>query len=336
MALLKSNACKVFAPQPPQAELIQTQPASLRLATVVTLGRLGFEGPAGTEAARLLSQPKRVAVLLYMLMSQRGGSTSRDQIIGTFWPESDSSRARNALRQSLSFLRGCLGDEALIGIGSHGVAVADSVACDALQFEALLDANRKEEALGLYGGELLPGFHNGGSIAFTEWLERRRHHLSQRAAKAAWDLSAECEARGDSPGAAFWGKRALALSPFSESEVQRLLRLLERTGDFAGAMRAFHGLQQSLESEFGTKPSGETTQLAAAIKRRLVAEGLHVPALLGTRRSGADRRVADRRKIRAQWTGVERRSVPDRRTAARRSGLDRRAIREAEASAQQP
>ena len=312
--------------------MIQTQPAGLRLATVVTLGRLGFEGPAGTEAARLLSQPKRVAVLLYMLMSQRGGSTSRDQIIGTFWPESDSARARNALRQSLSFLRGCLGDEALIGIGSHGVAVADSVACDALQFEALLDANRKEEALGLYGGELLPGFHNGGSIAFTEWLERRRQHLGQRAAKAAWDLSAECESRGDLPGAAFWGKRALALSPFSESEVQRLLRLLERTGDFAGAMRAFHGLQKALESEFGTKPSSETTQLAAGIKGGLAGVGLHVRALLGTRRAGTDRRVADRRKNRAQWTGVERRSGLDRRTAARRSGLDRRAIREAEAS----
>lgn len=313
--------------------MIQNNPASLRLATVVTLGRLGFEGPATAEAARLLSQPKRIAVLLYVLMSQRGGSTSRDQIIGTFWPESDSARARNALRQSLSFLRSCLGDQALVGIGSHGVAVADSVACDAVQFETLLDANRKEEALGLYGGELLPGFYNGGSMAFTEWLERRRHHLSQRAAKAAWDLSAECEARGDHPGAAFWGKRALALSPFSESEVQRLLRLLERTGDFAGAMRAFHGLQHSLESEFGTHPSSETAQLAAVIRRRLESEGLHVPALLGTRRSGTDRRVSERRRRQTQWSGIERRMQSDRRTAERRSGLDRRARQDAESSA---
>lgn len=312
--------------------MIQTQPAIFQRAAVVTLGRLGFEGPAGAASARLLSQPKRVAVLLYVLMSQRGGSTSRDQIIGTFWPESDSARARNALRQSLSFLRGCLGDEAVVSVGSHGVAVAGSVVCDAVRFEALLDAHCKEEALGIYGGELLPGFYNGGSIAFTEWLERRRHHLSQRAAKAAWDLSAECEARGDAPGAAFWGKRALALSPFSESEVQRLLRLLERTGDFSGAMRAFHGLQNSLETEFGTQPSGETVQLAAGIRRRLESEGLHVPALLGTRRSGVERRVGERRRRQGNWTGVERRSPADRRTAARRSGLDRRAIREAEAS----
>lgn len=332
MTLLKSSTYHGVRPSAPLVDLIQTEPASLRLATVVTLGRLGFEGPASTEAARLLSQPKRVAVLLYVLMSQRGGSTSRDQIIGTFWPESDSARARNALRQSLSFLRGCLGDDALVGVGSHGVAVSGAIACDAVQFEALLDANRKEDALRLYGGELLPGFYNGGSVAFTEWLERRRHHLGQRAAKAAWDLSAECEARGDHAGAAFWGKRALALSPFSESEVQRLLRLLERAGDFAGAMRAFHGLQNSLESEFGTKPSSETVQLATGIKRRLESEGLHVPALLGTRRSVADRRVGERRRRQAQWTGVERRVQADRRTAPRRSGLDRRAVRGTESS----
>jgi hypothetical protein len=97
--------------------------------------------------------------LLHVLMSQRGGSLSRDQIIGTFWPESDSARSRNALRQALSFLRRCLGHPVVVSVGSHGVAVSDAITCDAVQFEALLDANSKEEALSLYGGELLPGFH---------------------------------------------------------------------------------------------------------------------------------------------------------------------------------
>jgi DNA-binding SARP family transcriptional activator len=294
---------------------------------VVTLGRLGFDGPGGANAARLLKQPKRVALLLYVLMSQRGGWLSRDQLIGTFWPESNSTRARNALRQALSFLRSCLGDDVVLSVGSHGVAVAGSVTCDAVRFEELLDASRTEEALNLYGGEFLPGFHSGGSFAFAEWLDGRRQHLSRRAAKAAWDLSAECEARGELPGAAFWGKRALALSPFSESEVQRLLRLLVRVGDFAGALRAFHGLQNALESEFGSRPSTETALLAAEIRRRLESEGLHVPALLGTRRSGTERRAAQRRTGKARWTGDERRQGAERRSTERRSGLDRREIR---------
>jgi DNA-binding SARP family transcriptional activator len=307
--------------------VIQADSASLELTTVITFGRLGVIGPQSADAARLLSQPKRVALLLYVLLSQRGGALSRDQVIGTFWPESDSTRARNALRQSLSFVRGCLGDEAVVSIGAQGLAVSASVTCDAVRFESLLDAGRKDEALGLYGGEFLPGFHGGGSFAFNEWLDARRQQLSQRAAKAAWDLSEEREASGDLAEAAFWGKRALALSPFSESEVQRLLRLLMRVRDFAGALRAYLGLQQALETEFGCRPSADTARLAAEIKRQIEAEGMHVPSLLGTRRMGTDRRVAQRRQRTEPWIGVERRTVADRRTGERRSGLDRRAIR---------
>ena len=40
-----------------------TQPDGARRATVVTLGRLGFVGPRGAEAERLLSQPKRVDIV---------------------------------------------------------------------------------------------------------------------------------------------------------------------------------------------------------------------------------------------------------------------------------
>lgn len=303
--------------------MIQTHTAGLRSATVVTLGRLGFIGPADAESMRLLSQPKRVALLLYVLMSQRGGSLSRDQLIGTFWPESDSARARNSLRQALSFLRACLGDQAVVSIGSHGVAVTECVVCDAVQFEALLDANCKEDALELYAGELLPGFY-GGPAGFTEWLDVRRQHLGRRAAKAAWDLSAECEARGELREAAFWGKRALALSPFSEAEVQRLLRLLESVGDLTGALRAFQGLQRALQSEFAAEPSADTVRLATSIRRRMEREGLHVPTPLGSRRSGTERRAAERRKGQARWTGVERRAGRDRRATSRRSGHDRR------------
>jgi DNA-binding SARP family transcriptional activator len=294
--------------------------------TIVTLGRLGVEGAEPEVAQRVLAQPKRMAVLVYTLLSQRGGTLSRDQLMGVFWPESSAERARNSLRQTLSFLRGSLGENSIISIGQNGLA-APSMACDAGRFESLLDSNRREEALRVYGGDFLPGLYVEGSSAFTEWVEARRHHFSHRAAKAAWDLSADCEGRKDSRAAAFWGKRALALSPFSESEVQRLLRLLERIGDFAGALRAYQGLQVALRSEFGAQPSAETTRLADQIRKRVESEGLHIPSLLGTRRSGTDRRMQRRRALALPWRGRERRLLADRRARERRSGVDRRAAR---------
>ena len=307
--------------------LMAASSAVAKPTTVITLGRLGFGTGHDADATALLNQPKRLAVLLYVLLSQRGGSIARDRVTSVFWPESDATRARNALRQTLSFARSCLGQDVILSVGRDGLAVSPHLECDALHFERLLDANQKERALLLYGGEFLSGFHVAGSVAFSDWLDDRRRHFSRRAAKAAWDLSAECEARGDLPGAAFWGKRALALSPFSESEVQRLLRLLERAGDFAGALRAFHGLQHALESEFGVKPSAETARLAAGIRRRLESDGVQAPASPGTRRSGAERRVAQRRMGQRKWNGIERRSGQDRRASERRSGHDRRAVR---------
>ena len=309
---------------------IHVKPATrtpVAVVTIVTLGRLGLDGPVDAKAARLLTQPKRLAVLLYLLLSQRGGAQSRDGVVGLFWPESDSVRARNALRQTLSFIRSCLGESAVVGIGSHGLAVTGLLACDATRFEELLDEERNEEALLMYRGELLPGFHVEGSIAFTHWLDARRQHLSARAAKAAWDLSASYEARAKHQGAAFWGKRALSLSPFSESEVLRLLRLLDRVGDFAGALRAFQGLKGTLHAEFGAKPSAEITQLAAEIERRLHDAGLHTPALLEPRRGSSDRRLTERRIEQTKLLRSERRSQRDRRTGHRRSGFDRRDIR---------
>ena len=127
---------------------IRTKPAtrksdaSVTLITLITLGTLGLRGGADGKAARLLTQPKRLAVLLYLLLSQRGGAQSRDGVVGLFWPESDSVRARNALRQTLSFIRSCLGESAVVGIGSHGLAVTGLLACDATRFEELLDEER--------------------------------------------------------------------------------------------------------------------------------------------------------------------------------------------------
>lgn len=295
-------------------------PATSRL-SIVTFGRLGFDGQGSDEAARLLDQPKRLAVLLYMAMSQRGGTVSRDQIAALFWPESNATNARNALRQTLSFVRGCLGEQAVASVGTHGLAVAGSVECDAVRFEALLDNGKTEQALKLYRGEFLHGFHVAGSSEFTQWLDGRRSHLSQRAAKAAWDLSAEAEAQKDFPAAAFWGKRALSHSPFSESEVQRLLRLLDRVGDFSGALRAYNGLERSLHAEFGARPTAETARLAAAIAVRQKAAGASDSA---GRRSELGRRGTDRRSAQTGWTGVEKRSNPDRRSGDRRLGRDRR------------
>lgn len=309
---------------------VSSPPLAATPLSLITLGGIGISGLAAAETRALLNQPRRFAVLAFLVLSRQRVALSRDQLLAAFWPESSETQARNALRQTLSFLRSCLGQDAIVNGGVQSVSVSDRIQCDAVAFDALLRERRREEALQLYGGDLLPGFHARGASGFMRWLDERRGHYRQRAAKAAWDLSVDAEARADESGAAFWGKRALALSPFSESEVQRLLRLLTRLGDFAGALRAYHGLQGTLRTEFGLEPSAETTRLAAEARRQLSEAVAPQATGLGTRRSSPDRRREERRQRILPIDGPERRVTDDRRKDQRRSGLDRRALRDLE------
>jgi DNA-binding SARP family transcriptional activator len=313
-----------MAPQPPTSPVPQGPDAGPAL-TLLTLGRLAFKGEGAEAAGELLRQPKRAAVLLFILLGRRDGLTTREELVSTFWPETGHARARNSLRQTLSFLRDALGRHVVLNRGTFSVELAPgSLACDALSFEALLNEGRREEALGLYRGELLPGFHVAGADAFGAWLADRRSHLQGRAAKAAWDVSIGHEALGKATEAAFWGKRALALSPFSESEVQRLLLLLDRLGDWAGALRAYQGLRTHLVREFGTAPAGDTTRIIEDMRRRVESGDLAASTRFGTRRFSSDRRQGERRRGDGVWAGPERRSGLERRLAERRSGSDRR------------
>lgn len=107
--------------------------------------------------------------------------------------------------------------------------------------------------------------------------------------------------------------------------MQRLLRLLTRIGDYVGAIRAYHGLQQLLQSAFNVAPSVETTRLAAEIRERLNADGPRHAAPEG-RRSINDRRFGPRRTEQRGPAGSEKRKLSDRRRGERRSGTDRRLL----------
>lgn len=175
-----------------------------------TLGTLDLRDAAGNELARVLVQPKRMALLLVLVLSGPDRFLRRDQLLAMFWPELDATRARHALRQALYVLRGALGPDAIASRGDEEVAiVAGSVWCDVHAFDALLANDRRREALDLYTGDLLPSFHvTDVSADFDHWLEAQRARLRAAAARAAWSLAAEYKSAGNGIQAALWARRA--------------------------------------------------------------------------------------------------------------------------------
>lgn len=302
------------------------RPIRLRL-----LGTLDVESAEGgperapPEPHLLLRQPKRTAVLVYLLLEGTDELVTRDRLTEVFWPEWEGTRARNALRQSLRYLRAALPEGSLVRRGNRALGVdTGRVGCDVVRFRGLLDAGRPAAALELYRGDLLEGFVVEAGEAFDRWLVDRREELRARAVGAAWALAdgaAEANRHGE---AAFWGRRAHALSAGEEGDTQRLMRFLARVGDRAGVLAAYAGLEARLAREGGV-PEALTRRIVEEVRE--LEPGEAAPGIGGRgRRSGVDRRSGDdRRNARGGWTGTDRRSGVERRSEDdRRSGLDRR------------
>lgn len=234
------------------------------------LGALALRGTDGGELRPLLAQPKRLALLGYLAVESSHGFQRRDRLLALFWPELGQAQARQALRQSLYFLRRWLGDGVIVNRGSEEIGIdTAALRCDVCAFSDLLDQGRLEEALALYRGELLAGvFVADASPEFEQWLDAARARLRDQSLDAARKLSASCERRGRVSEAVHWSRYAARLVPDDERTLQRLMMLLDGQGDRAGALRAYTEFAQRMEAEFGVEPSAETRAVAETIRKR--------------------------------------------------------------------
>lgn len=245
---------------------------------LVTLGRTDLQGPAPTRPERLLSQPKRFALLVYLTIEGRERALSRESLLLLLWPNLDQSRARDALRQAIRFVRSTLHPDTVAGHGRDRVGVApESIRCDAWDFERLLDEGKREEALALYGGPLLPGLHVSGAPAFEQWLAGARARLLRRATEAAWSLAEDARDRDDAREALRWARSALAIAPDDEDGVRRLIGMLGWSGDRAGAKRAYEEFAERLRADLGVEPSRRTRELVERVLISGASPPLNLP-----------------------------------------------------------
>lgn len=213
--------------------------------------------------------PKDVALLAYLVAARPRGAQRREILVSLLWPETGERRARNALNQALYRIRKALGPGVVLSRGYEEVGIdPDNTVCDAVKFEQDLDAGRYAEALERYGGEFLAGLYVPGAIGFERWLDAERSRLTRRARDAARALAEREAAHGNDVAAVRWLERGLEISPSDETDVRRLIALLDRLGDRSGALSAYDLLRKHLETQFGATPSPETEELVERVRRR--------------------------------------------------------------------
>ncbi len=211
-----------------------------------TFGTLQIE--AENQAAETLSsQVKPLCLFLYLAAARPVGPHRRDKLLGLLWPELDDSRGRHALRQASYVIRQTLGSEIFASNGGDSLGLDSQVVeADWNVFEAAIAEHRLADALDVYRGEWLAGFHMRRARDFSDWLDLERARLRELAHGAALTLAQEALAKNRSGDAARWAERALSIDPYSELAVQILTTALDRSGDRTGALRAANSFERRL------------------------------------------------------------------------------------------
>jgi DNA-binding SARP family transcriptional activator len=235
-----------------------------------TLGTLDLRASDGHDVKPLLRQPKRCALLVYLALAGPERFRRRDTVVALFWPELDDTHARGALRQALRFVRRTLGDGVVATRGEEEIRLEpQAVTVDAQTFERSCETGRNADAIGLYGGDFLDGFHlSDASPAFEHWVDEQRARLRGLAVRAAWALADARRSDGDISGALDMARRAAGFSPDSEAAVAREIAFLDESGDRAGALAAYTKLERRLAAEFDAEPAPETRALIHEIRTR--------------------------------------------------------------------
>lgn len=232
------------------------------------LGSLDLQRPGTGELRALLVQPKRLALFAYLLLARPFRLHRRDSLLVLFWPESTEEQARRALRQALHFLRQSLGGDVLMSRGDEEVGVVAAAAwCDVHEFDRALDEGRRDDALALYRGPLLDGFHvTGVAPELGQWIEAERARVHARAVEAATLLADATERDGNPALAVQRLRELLRLDPGAETALRRLMALLDKAGDRAGALRAYDEFARRLERDVGAEPARASAVLAERIR----------------------------------------------------------------------
>jgi DNA-binding SARP family transcriptional activator len=232
--------------------------------------RLSLLGPpVVTVDGQPVAFDTRKATALLALLAIEARPQPRDRLAALLWPDADATRARSALRRTLSVTASAVGD-ALVAQRSVVALDLSKSTSDVAEFDALLksgDVASFREAIDLWRDDFLAGFSLRDAPEWEDWQERVADVLRRQLAATLGALVDADIAAGDLDSAVKAAERWLALDPLHEPAHCALIRLHAWRGDRSAAMRQYRACVRTLDTELGVEPLAETRALYDAIRR---------------------------------------------------------------------
>lgn len=202
------------------------------------------------------------------------------------WPEFGQSRARAALRRTLSAL-GELREGGWLEADRESVGLKyEDFWADVVRFRELLAECRTHghsdpevcpnclppltEAAALYRGDFLAGFGLRDSVDFDDWQYFEAESLRREFAGVLQKLIRLHETEGELEPAIEYARRWLTLDHLHEPAHRSLMELYARAGQRSAAVRQYRECVRVLEQELGVSPLEETTSMYQDIKENRI------------------------------------------------------------------
>ena len=235
----------------------------------VALSVIGnIEVSIDTVAVPIASQKGR-ALIAYLALSNQFQET-RERLVGIFWSESDESKARASLRQTLRDIRQAFRAVNFDGFDTNRLIVSfspGSITTDLGQVLEELRTKRQAHQLLLDTpalSELILAGLEDLDTSFRYWLLTKRQGYHEQLLRALEQVLAD-------PTTGPTGKLSIAagilnLDPTHEDACRLVMEGRASAGDIAGALRVYNRLWELLDREYDMEPTAATQSLVAKIK----------------------------------------------------------------------
>lgn len=234
------------------------------------LGGFRLQTDAGEPVP--LSTKKAGALLAYLAL-RAGQPQPRPKLAALLWGDHSEVQSRDSLRQALSLLRKTLSHVDARALVAHEDTISfepTALTADAILFEDLVaqpgDENL-EQAVALYGGELLEGFQVTAP-EFESWVTAERERFREMALEAMTKLLDHHLSKGAVERGIRTAARLLVADPLQERVHRTLMELYCRQGRHGAALRQYRTCADLLAKELGIEPDATTK----ALRRELLRE----------------------------------------------------------------
>jgi predicted ATPase/DNA-binding SARP family transcriptional activator len=222
-----------------------------------TLGGISL----GVNGKTITDMGSRKAEAMVVYLAVEGRLLNRDVLAALFWPESTQDHASTSMRVALSILRKNLGNYLDISRDTVEIQPDAKVYLDLTDLEEKLACGNLDQALEIYRGDFLQGFHIRDSSEFEDWLRWEQARLRRSVISALHaSISDAILATNYDKGHSFV-MRLLELDPLDELAHQQCMLLLARDGQRAAAIIQYEQFCAILQEELGIAPSAETQSL---------------------------------------------------------------------------